>query len=95
MIEVHAWVFSDVGGWWIYAAQVNNAGINVGPSGSDYNYDNTEAIVRTNYYGAKYVTDGLLPLLRASPAGARIVNVSSRLGLYDVSDRIMLIDMLS
>jgi hypothetical protein len=30
-----------------------------------------------NYYGVKRVTEALLPLLQLSPAGARIVNVSS------------------
>ncbi|CAM6127468.1 unnamed protein product [Calypogeia fissa] len=63
--------------------QVNNAGINSGPKGNRLDYDNAKAIVGTNYYGVKNVTKGLLPLLLASRAGARIVNVTSRLGLYD------------
>lgn len=68
--------------------QVNNAGVNAGPNGSDLSYENAEAMIATNYYGVKNVTEGLLPLLRASPARARIVNVSSRLGLYNVSNSI-------
>ncbi|CAM6091788.1 unnamed protein product [Calypogeia fissa] len=74
------WLKSTFGGIDIL---VNNAGINAGPMGDDINYENAKAMVETNYYGVKNVTEGLLPVLRASPAGARIVNVSSRMGLYD------------
>lgn len=35
----------------------------------------------TNYYGTKRITKALIPLLKPSTAGARIVNVSSLLGL--------------
>ncbi|CAM6091824.1 unnamed protein product [Calypogeia fissa] len=60
---------------------VNNAGVNCGNAlGNALNYDNAKVIVETNYYGVKNVTEGLL---RASPAGARIVNVGARMGLYD------------
>lgn len=62
---------------------VNNAGANVGPSGKIVVHENAKAIVETNYYGVKNVTEALLPLLRAARGGARIVNVTSRLGLYD------------
>ena len=41
-------------------------------------------ILDTNYFGMKNVTKALLPLLRDSPAGARIVNVSSMIGALEV-----------
>lgn len=68
--------------------QVNNAAIAVGPSGSGslVDYENAKEIVETNYDGVKTVTAGLLPLLRPSPAAARIVIVTSRAGLYEVDD---------
>jgi carbonyl reductase 1 len=57
---------------------VNNAGIS---------YGTTEAeIFDTNYYGVKRVTKALLPLLRPSPAGARIIMVSSSLGMLQRID---------
>ncbi|KAF6144975.1 hypothetical protein GIB67_013326 [Kingdonia uniflora] len=40
-------------------------------------YRNAEVCIDTNYYGVKRVTEALLPFLRLSPSGARIVNVSS------------------
>ncbi|PKA66955.1 (+)-neomenthol dehydrogenase [Apostasia shenzhenica] len=42
------------------------------------NLENAEICLDTNYFGVKRVTEALLPLLRKSPSGARIVNVSSR-----------------
>ncbi|PKA66954.1 Salutaridine reductase [Apostasia shenzhenica] len=41
------------------------------------NHENAEICLDTNYFGVKRVTESLLPLLRQSPSGARIVNVSS------------------
>lgn len=43
-------------------------------------YDKAKECLNTNYYGVKRVTEGLLPLLKLSPYGARIVNVSSLRG---------------
>ena len=44
-------------------------------------FQNTYEVARdcldTNYYGCKRVTEALLPLLKLSKFGARIVNVSS------------------
>ncbi|XP_057953737.1 (+)-neomenthol dehydrogenase-like [Malania oleifera] len=40
-------------------------------------YEKAEECLNTNYYGCKRVTEALLPLLRLSPSGASIVNVSS------------------
>jgi carbonyl reductase 1 len=75
-----SWLKSKFGGIDIL---VNNAAINTGPNGARIEYENAEAIIGTNYYGLTNVTEAVLPLLRPSPAGARIVNVSSRLGLYE------------
>lgn len=42
-----------------------------------HTFEKAEECLNTNYYGCKRVTEALLPLLQLSPAGARIVNVSS------------------
>jgi (+)-neomenthol dehydrogenase len=47
-------------------------------------YDEAIQCMRTNYYGAKLVTEALLPLLQLS-SSRRIVNVSSGFGLLRVS----------
>ncbi|KAG2674060.1 hypothetical protein I3760_13G118700 [Carya illinoinensis] len=39
--------------------------------------EKAEECLNTNYYGVKRLTEALLPLLQLSPAGARVVNVSS------------------
>jgi (+)-neomenthol dehydrogenase len=46
-------------------------------------YVEAEECLRTNYGGAKNVTEALLPLLLAS-SGARVVNLSSSMGLLRV-----------
>lgn len=43
-------------------------------------YDSAKSCLDTNYYGVKNVTEALLPLLRRSTLGARIVNVTSLRG---------------
>ncbi|KAH7366016.1 hypothetical protein KP509_18G059300 [Ceratopteris richardii] len=55
---------------------INNAGI------TDYepSFASAQMVLDTNYRAVKEVTRQLLPLLRPSAAGARIVNVSSILG---------------
>jgi (+)-neomenthol dehydrogenase len=47
-------------------------------------YEEAKECMRTNYYGAKLVTEALLPLLQLSSSG-RIVNVSSGFALLRVS----------
>ncbi|KAK7829817.1 salutaridine reductase [Quercus suber] len=54
-----------------------------GPTGCYFDmvkttYEKAEECLNTNYYGVRRVTEALLPLLQLSPAGARIVNLSSR-----------------
>ncbi|XP_057534903.1 uncharacterized protein LOC130813162 [Amaranthus tricolor] len=58
---------------------VNNAGVNFNV-GSENSVERAEQVINTNYYGTKHVIDAMIPLMRPSPSGARIVNVSSRLG---------------
>lgn len=48
-------------------------------------YDAAKECIQTNYYGAKNVTEGLLPLLQRSTSGARVVNVTSLRGELSVS----------
>ena len=43
-------------------------------------YEGAEQCLKTNYYGAKKVTEALLPLLQLSTSGARIVNISTLRG---------------
>lgn len=45
--------------------------------------EHVETVVNTNFYGTKLLTESLLPFFRFS--SSRILNVSSRLGLFDVS----------
>ncbi|KAF5731011.1 short-chain dehydrogenase/reductase family protein [Tripterygium wilfordii] len=59
--------------------QVNNAGVNYN-LGSDNSVEFAQKVVATNYYGTKNVTKAMIPLMRPSAAGSRIVSVSSRLG---------------
>lgn len=58
---------------------VNNAAT------ADYgnSYEELKLVLQTNYWGVKNVTKGLLPLLRPSSSGARIINVSSHLGMLE------------
>jgi len=58
---------------------VNNAGIATFGTASTTPIDDVRAVFETNVFGVIAVTQAMLPLLRAAPAG-RIVNVSTRLG---------------
>ncbi|KAL1563812.1 alcohol dehydrogenase [Salvia divinorum] len=58
---------------------VNNAGVNFN-FGSDNSVEHAENVIATNYYGTKNMIKAMVPLMRHSSSGARIVNVSSRLG---------------
>lgn len=64
-------------------SQINNAGIYDGTDGSGLS--DALNLLDINYYGVKIVTKALLPLLRPSEAGARIINVSSCGGNLEVS----------
>jgi NAD(P)-dependent dehydrogenase (short-subunit alcohol dehydrogenase family) len=58
---------------------INNAGIATFGAPSTASLDDVRAVFETNVLGVIAVTQAMLPLLRAAPAG-RIVNVSTRLG---------------
>ncbi|OMO94765.1 Short-chain dehydrogenase/reductase SDR [Corchorus capsularis] len=58
---------------------VNNAGVNYNV-GSDNSVQLARQVIDVNYYGTKNMIKAMIPLMRPSAAGARIVNVSSRLG---------------
>ncbi|PUZ53140.1 hypothetical protein GQ55_5G030800 [Panicum hallii var. hallii] len=58
---------------------VNNAGVNFN-KGPDNSVEFAEQVIETNYYGTKRMIDAMIALMKPSPYGARIVNVSSRLG---------------
>lgn len=64
--------------------QINNAAVLDAADTSDLR--TAHAVFNTNYFGVKNVTSALLPLLRPSQAGARIINVSAKLGQLQVPD---------
>jgi NAD(P)-dependent dehydrogenase (short-subunit alcohol dehydrogenase family) len=67
------------------ALQVNNAAVSFNEMDTN-SVEHAETVLRTNFYGAKMLTEALLPLFRRSPAtSSRILNVSSQLGLLNVS----------
>ena len=70
------WLKENYGGLNIL---VNNAGVNFN-FGSDNSVENAQKVIETNYYGTKRMIEAMIPLMKASTAGGRIVNVSSRLG---------------
>lgn len=58
---------------------VNSAGVNFN-LGSANSVEFAEKVVATNYFGTKRMIKAMIPLMRRSTSGARIVNVTSRLG---------------
>ena len=62
--------------------QVNNAGVNFN-RGSENSVENASEVMETNYFGTKRMIRAFIPLMRPSSHGARILNVSSRLGRID------------
>ncbi|XP_043706983.1 (+)-neomenthol dehydrogenase [Telopea speciosissima] len=58
---------------------VNNAGVNFN-LGPDNSVEFAERVISTNYFGTKKMIETMIPLMKHSAFGARIVNVSSRLG---------------
>ncbi|KAI3839489.1 hypothetical protein MKX03_011801 [Papaver bracteatum] len=70
------WIYQTYGGIDIL---VNNAGVNYN-LGSDNSVEHAEKVIATNYYGTKRMIEAMIPLMKSSTFGARIVNVSSRLG---------------
>ena len=62
---------------------MNNAAVSFNAVGEN-SIKEPETIIKTNYYGAKLLTDALLPLFRRSVSVGRILNISSRLGALNV-----------
>ncbi|GKV45525.1 hypothetical protein SLEP1_g52597 [Rubroshorea leprosula] len=58
---------------------VNNAAVNFN-IGTENSIEFAKQTIDTNYYGTKNMIKAMLPLMRCSSHGSRIVNVSSRLG---------------
>lgn len=65
--------------------QVNNAAVSFNEIDTN-SVEHAETVLRTNFYGAKMLIEALLPLFRRSAANSRILNISSQLGLLNVSD---------
>lgn len=74
--EFSEWLQKNYGGLDIL---VNNAGVNFN-LGSENSVEHARKVVETNYFGTKNMIQAMIPLMKPSTAGARIVNVSSRLG---------------
>ncbi|PKA60246.1 (+)-neomenthol dehydrogenase [Apostasia shenzhenica] len=70
------WVFTAYGGIDIL---VNNAGINFN-LGSENSVEYAEKVIEANYFGTKRMIQTMIPVMKPSENGARILNVSSRLG---------------
>jgi hypothetical protein len=67
---------------------VNNAAVSFNEIDTN-SVEHAETVLRTNFYGARMLTQALLPLFRQSPATSRILNISSQLGLLNVSPHIL------
>ncbi|KAL6652466.1 hypothetical protein ACP70R_011391 [Stipagrostis hirtigluma subsp. patula] len=74
-----AWLRDALGGLDIL---VNNAAVSFNEIDTN-SVEHAETVLRTNFYGAKMLTEALLPLFRQSPATSRILNISSQLGLLN------------
>lgn len=73
ILKLASWLKQQYGGLDIL---MNNAAI----TDNDVTYATAQKVLETNYTAVKAVTRALLPLMKVSPAGARIINVSSTLG---------------
>lgn len=62
-----------------FMLQINNAGVNYN-IGTNNSVEFSHMVISTNYYGTKNIINAMIPLLRLASHGARIVNVTSRLG---------------
>jgi NAD(P)-dependent dehydrogenase (short-subunit alcohol dehydrogenase family) len=61
----------------VFAIQLSGKAVNLIQSVIVQTYDEAVKCLNTNYYGLKWITEALLPLLKQSPSGARIVNTTS------------------
>lgn len=74
--EFGKWIVSNFGGLDIL---VNNAGVNYN-IGSENSVEFAEKVMATNYFGTKQMIETMIPIMKPSSYGARILNVTSRLG---------------
>ncbi|KAK4566348.1 hypothetical protein RGQ29_002555 [Quercus rubra] len=58
---------------------VNNAAVSFNEI-NENSVEHAETVIKTNFYGAKLLTEALLPMFRLSHSKSRILNISSRLG---------------
>lgn len=61
---------------------VNNAAVSFNDIYQN-SVENAETVMKTNFYGAKLLTEALLPYFRSSASKSRILNITSRLGTVD------------
>ncbi|XVF84277.1 hypothetical protein PTKIN_Ptkin17bG0023900 [Pterospermum kingtungense] len=71
-----SWLETTFGGLDIL---VNNAAVSFNEI-DENSVEYAETVVKTNFHGAKLLTESLLPLFRLSSSKSRILNISSRLG---------------
>lgn len=64
---------------------MNNAAVSFNEI-NENSVEHAETVIKTNFYGAKLLTEALLPMFRHSPSKSRILNISSRLGSLNVSE---------
>ncbi|KAF3441395.1 hypothetical protein FNV43_RR15309 [Rhamnella rubrinervis] len=74
--EFADWLQKNYGGLDIL---VNNAAVNFN-IGNDNSVEHARMVIETNYFGIKNMIQAMVPLMKPSSAGSRIVSVSSRLG---------------
>ncbi|XP_015888560.2 (+)-neomenthol dehydrogenase [Ziziphus jujuba] len=70
------WLKKNYGGLDIL---INNAAVNFN-IGNENSVEHARTVIETNYYGTKNMIKAMIPLMKPSAAGSRIVSVSSRLG---------------
>ncbi|KAM7280305.1 hypothetical protein ACFE04_007439 [Oxalis oulophora] len=58
---------------------VNNAAVSFNKI-NENSVEQAETVIKTNYFGAKLLTEALLPLFRFGSSKSRILNITSRLG---------------
>ncbi|GJN16851.1 hypothetical protein PR202_gb03875 [Eleusine coracana subsp. coracana] len=62
--------------------------------GAENSVEFAQQVIETNYYGTKRMIDAMIPLMKPSPYGGRIVNVSSRLGRVNGRRNISFLDRI-
>ncbi|KAF6164658.1 hypothetical protein GIB67_032886 [Kingdonia uniflora] len=79
------WLTATFGGLDIL---VNNAAVSFNEI-NENSVEHAETVIKTNFYGPKLLTEALLPLFRRSETISRVFNISSRLGLLNVSNPVV------